>query len=119
MVFVNPTEQPTEVQTLAQRAEILAAGACLASLVCLFTVSRPVVEFLQVWWAGGLLCLLIPIALTFTILYGSCVHREMSRLLRVWFLFGNALLIFGGICLALLAVAFVVVALMPLSRFHY
>jgi hypothetical protein len=116
---MNPIEQPTEVQTPAQRAEIIATFACLASLICLFVVSQPVVEFLHVRWAGGLLCLLFPIGLTFTILYGSSVHREMGRVMRVLFLFGNSLLIFGGICLALLVVAFVAVAQLPLSRFHY
>lgn len=119
MIFVNPTEPLTEVQTPAQRAEIMAAFACLTSLVSLFAISQPLVEFLKVWWVGGLLCLLLPIALTFTILYGSCVHREMGKLARGLFLFGNSLLIFGCICLGLLAVAFVAVALMPLSRFHY
>jgi hypothetical protein len=77
------------------------------------------VEFLHAWWAGLLLWWFIPVALTFTILYGSCVHREMGKVARALFLFGNALLIFGGICLALLAIAFVAVAQLPLSRFHY
>lgn len=116
---MNPIEEPTEVQTPAQRAEIMATFACLASLICLFVVSQPVVGFLHVKWAGELLCLLMPMALTFTILYRSCVHRELGRVVRVLFLVGNALLIFGGICLALLAVAFVAVAQLPLSRFHY
>lgn len=116
---MNPTDPPTEAQTPAQRAEVIAAFACLASMICLFVVSRPVVDFLHVWWAELLLCTLLPIALAFTILYGSCVHRELGRVARACFLILNSLLIFGGICLALAAVAFVAVAILPLSRFHY
>ncbi len=119
LIFMKLTESPTEAQTPAQRAETFAALACLTSLVCLFVVSRPVVDFRHVWWAGLLLCTLPPIALAFGILYGSCVHREMGRVVRAWFLVLNSLLIFGGICLALAAAAFAAVAILPLSRFHY
>jgi hypothetical protein len=115
---MNQTEQPSDGQTPAQRAELIAVFACLASMVCLFLVSQPVGKLLQVWWAGTLLCLLFPIGLTFTILYGSCVHREMGRLARAFFLFLSSLLIYGGICVALAIVAFVAVAILPLSRFH-
>jgi len=116
---VKPIEPPTEAQTPAQRAEIIAGLACLAAMVSLFVVSRPVVDVLHVWWAGWSLCTVLPIALAFAILYGSCVHREMGRVARALFLFLNSLLIFAGICLALAAVAFVAVAILPLSRFHY
>lgn len=115
----QPTEQPTEAQSPAQRAEIIAVFACLASLVGLLAARGPVVGFLHVWWAGLLLCLLVPIALTFAILYGSCVHRELGKVVRVLFLFANSLLIFAGICVGLAAIAFIAVAMLPLSRFHY
>jgi len=116
---MHQTEPITEVQTPAQRAEAIAAFACLVSLVCLFLVNQPVANFLQVWWAGLLLCTLLPIALAFAILYSSGIHREMGRAARALVLFLNSLLIFGGICVALVAVAFVVVAVLPLNRFHY
>jgi hypothetical protein len=114
-----PNDPSTETQTPAQRAEIWATLACLASLIGLFMISRPVLEFLRVWWAGLLFYPLVPIALTFAILHRSCVHREMGRVVRVLFLLGNAVLIFGGLCLAAVIIAFSAVALLPLSRFHY
>jgi hypothetical protein len=42
----------------------------------------------------------------------------MGRLARAFFLFLSSLLIYGGICVALAIVAFVAVAILPLSRFH-
>jgi hypothetical protein len=116
---MNQTEQPVEVQSPAQRAEISAALACAASVVYLFSVGGPAVEWFQVRWAGLLFCTLLPIALTFTILYGSCLHREMRRAARTGFLLLVSLLIFGGACVALGIIAFIACAVLPLSRFHY
>ena len=112
-------EQPAARQSPAQRTGIIAAFACLASMACLFSVAKPAVEWLQVWWAELLVYTLPPIALTFTILYRSCIHREMKKAVRAWFLLLISLLIFGGVCLAFAAIALVALANFPLSRFHY
>ena len=112
-------EEPAEVQSPAQRAGIIAAFACFACLVYLFWVGEPVVEWLQVRWAGWLIYLLLPLALTFTLLYGSCIHREMRSAVRALFLLWVSVLIFGGACLALGVMGFIALANLPLSRFHY
>src|ERR1017187_10975369 len=91
-------EQPTEVQSPAQRAGIIATFACFACMAYLFSVGEPVVEWLHVWWAGLLIYMLLPLALTFTILYGSCIHREMRSAVRALFLLLVSLLMFGGAC---------------------
>jgi hypothetical protein len=113
------TEQPAERQSPAQRTGIIAVFACLASTVCLLSVAKPAVEWLRVWWAELLAYTLLPMALTFTILYRGCIHPEMRKAMRALFLLLISLLIFGGVCLALGAFALVALANFPLSRFHY
>jgi hypothetical protein len=116
---MNPTERPTELQSPAQRAGIIAALVCFALMACLFGIGKPVMERVHAWWAEMLIYTLFPIGLTFAILHASCIHREMSRAARAGFLLLVSLLIFGGACLALCAIAFMVLANLPLSRFHY
>ena len=119
LILMNPTEQATEVQSPAQRAGIIAALACLACVIYLFAVGAPAMEVLQMRWAGLLVCTFLPMTLTFTILYGSCIHREMSRAARALFLLLVSLLIFGSACLSVGIIAFIACAVLPLSRFHY
>ena len=77
-------------------------------------------EWLQLGWAKMLVVYtVVPLALTFTILHGSQMHREMREATRSCFLFLISVLIFAGVCLFLGAVAFFVFASMPLGRFHY
>ena len=116
---MKQTEQPVEVQAPDERAEIVAALACLVSVVYLFAVGEAALAWLQGRWAGLLAGTLLPLALTFTILHGSCCHREMRRAVRELYLALVSLLIFGGVCLALGILAFITVAMLPLSRFHY
>lgn len=116
---MNPDRQFDEVQSPAQRAEILATLACVGCLVYLFSVGGAALDLVPIWWAKVLISALIPLALTFTILYGSNVHREMRRLVRTLFLLLNSVLIFGAACLSLAGLAFLICVFMPLSRFHY
>lgn len=116
---MNENDSPVEVQSPAQRMEILAALACLGCMVFLFSAGKLAMERAPLWWAKLLVYTLIPLTLTFTILYGSCIHREMKRAVRVLFLVGNSLLIFAGACLSLGIIAMMALAFMPLSRFHY
>ena len=88
-------------------------------MVFLLSLGKPAVEWFRVWWAELLIYTLLPLTLTFTILYGSCIHREMKSAVRALFLLLVSLLIFGGACLALGAIAFIALANFPLSRFHY
>lgn len=118
--IMHPTEPSPEVQSPAQRAGIVAALACLGCLLCLFTLGKTAMERLELGWAAMLLLYaLVPLVLTFTILSGSCIHREMGKVARALYLLGVSLLIFWGDCLLLAVIAFLTVAVMPLSRFHY
>ena len=116
---MNHTEQPAEVQSPAQRAGITAVLVCLAYMACLFRVGKILVGWLPVWGVGFLIYALLPIALTFTILHVSCIHREMSKAARGSFLLLISLLIYGLACLALGVIAFIALASLPLGRFHY
>jgi hypothetical protein len=62
---------------------------------------------------------LLPLTLTFTILYGSGIHREMTKAIRVLFLLLNSCLFYVGACLALGVIAMLAFVFMPISRFHY
>ena len=93
---MDQTESSTEVQSPISLGGIIAPFACLACLAYLFCVVSPAVEMLGVGWAEMLVYTLIPIALTFTILHGSDIHREMTRTGRAAFLFLVSCLIFGG-----------------------
>ncbi len=117
---MNHTEHPTESQPATQRAALLAAFTCLICLVCLFSFGSTVMERLRFGWAPmSLVYILIPLALTFAILEGSGIHREMKKSVRALFLLGVSTLIFVAVSLILGAVAFLALASMPLSRFHY
>ncbi len=116
--FMNQTELPTEVQSPAERAEIIASLVCLLCVAYVFLVGQPVAEMLQMGWAVFAVCTLLPIALTFTILHGSCLHREMSPAARSLIILSVSLLIFAGACVLLTILAFIACAILPLSRFH-
>jgi len=88
-------------------------------MVCLASVGKPEVQWLRAWWAELLVYILLPVTLTFVILYSSCIHREMRSALRALFLLMVSFAIFAGACLALGAIALIALANLPLSRFHY
>lgn len=98
---MNQSDQPNEVQSPAQRMEIVAALVCLGCQVCLFTFGSAAINHVPFYWAKMLVYILLPLTLTFTILYGSCIHREMRKAARVLFLLLHSLLIYAGACLAL------------------
>lgn len=117
--FMNPPEPSMEVQSPSERAGILAALTCLACLTGLVWWGKPMIESLRVWWAGWLIYTLLPTSLTFAVLYASCFHRELKKAVRARLLFLISWLIFAGVSLVLLAMAFILLADLPLSRFHY
>lgn len=106
---MSETEPAVEVQSPAQRAGIIAAGACLACSAYLFWVVSPAVELLGAWWAELLVYTLIPITLTYTILHGSKFHREMAGAVRTSFLFLVSCLIFSGTFLFMMVFTMVLV----------
>jgi len=76
-------------------------------------------EMLRIPFAGLIGFTFLPMTLTFTILHGSCIHREMKTFRRALFLFVVAWAIFCGACLFAGIFAFIAGAVLPLSRFHY
>ena len=86
---MNQSDQSNEVQSSAQRMEIVAALMCLGCQACLFSIGSATVNRVPFYWARILVYTLLPFALTFTILYGSCIHREMTKAVRVLFLLLN------------------------------
>lgn len=113
---MSEIEPSTEVQSPTQWAGIIAWFACLACSAYLYCVVSPAVELLGVWWAELLVYTLIPIALTFTILHGSDIHREMTRAVRASYLFLVSCLIFGGTFLFVGALVFCACAFPGVGR---
>lgn len=72
--------KPTE----ASQPPIGMAGfACMVCLAVVYLAARPLMNWLDIWWAGVLLCSVIPIAVAFLILYRSSWHRELPRVTRI------------------------------------
>lgn len=79
---MNDNEQTSQDQSPLQRAFTIASTACFVSLIIFYWVARPVVERLQVRWVELLVYAIIPLSVTFIILYRSCWHREITGAAR-------------------------------------
>lgn len=110
------TEPSNEIQSPVSPGGIVATLACLASSVYLLCVVSPAVELLGAWWAELMVYTLLPIALTFTILHGSDIHREMTSVTRTCFLLLASCLIFGGTFLFMGALVFCACAFPGVGR---
>jgi hypothetical protein len=64
----------------------LAAFICLAVFGLIYWVTRPLVTRIGIGWVEFLAYALLPLVVTFTILYRSAWHREMTRLTRTGYL---------------------------------
>jgi hypothetical protein len=95
---MNNDERLSEVQSPLQRDMVIAAIACFVSLLVFYSVARPAVELLEVFWEELLAYAVIPMSVTFIVLYRSCWHREIARMARAGFLF----LLSGGIFVGVL-----------------
>ncbi|HYA79064.1 MAG TPA: hypothetical protein VED19_00980 [Candidatus Nitrosopolaris sp.] len=113
---MDQIESSTEVQSPISLGGIIAPFACLTCMAYLFYVVSPAVELLGAGWAEMLVYTLIPIVLTFTILHGSDIHREMTRAGRAAFLFLVSCLIFGGTFLFLGVLVFCASAFPGIGR---
>ncbi len=116
---MNQSDQCNEVQSPAQQMEIVATLVCLGCQVCLFAFGSAALNRIPFYWAKMLVYTLVPLTLTFTILYGSCIHREMTKTIRVLFLLLNSFLIYLGAGVTLAVIAGLAFVYMPVSRFHY
>ncbi len=77
-----------------------ASVVCFVALALVYWAARPVVERLGVWWAKGLVYAIIPVTVTFVILYRSGWRRETPGRARIGSLLLLACVIFGGVMLA-------------------
>ncbi len=89
--------EPAQVQSPAERQGILIVVTCLVCCAYLFNFAAPTVAWLNAWWAAWLIYATIPLLLTFTLLHGSRIHREMSEAARDAFLFVVSLAVVFGV----------------------
>jgi len=94
--IMDNDEQPKEVLSPSQRIIVFASIACFVSLTFFCWVARPAVELLKVRWAELSLYALIPISVTFFVLYRSCWHREIAGVVRACSLLLIACVILGA-----------------------
>ncbi len=92
-------EQPSEIQSPVQRAFVVASLACFLSLIIFYWVARSAVNLIAVPWVETLVYALMPISVTFVILYRSCWHPEISTAARTVFLLLSCAIL-GGVVFA-------------------
>lgn len=98
---MDDNEQTPEVQSPLQRVIVIASIACFVSLTFIYWVARPAVELLEVRWVELLVYAIIPISVTFIILYRSCWHREITGAARTCSLLLLSCIILGGELIAI------------------
>jgi hypothetical protein len=116
LIIMNKNEQPDEYQPPIG----IAAIACFVYLVFMLCVARPAVMLLDAWWAELLVFAMLPIFITFAILYRSRWHREMGRLTRILSMILHSCIISCSVSLAggaIITALFVVVN--RFTAFHY
>ena len=101
MSVMNDNEQTPEDQSPLQRVIVAASIACFASLMLFYWVGKPAIELLEVRWIELLVYSVIPISVTFTILYRSCWHREITGAARTCCLLLLSGIILGGELIAI------------------
>ena len=87
----------SEIQPPGQRAVILACFACFITLAFFYWAAQPLFRLIAVPWIQFLACALVPMAVTFAILYRSCWHREFAGAKRTWSLFLLSCIILAGV----------------------
>jgi len=99
---------------------LLAGMAGFVWLAACLIFVRPVMERWNLGGGSMLLVYALPaLALMFAILAHGNLHREMRQAVRAGYLLGISLLILGGDLLLLALAALIILANLPLDRFHY
>ena len=75
--------------------------ACFASLALTYWLTRSLVTQLSVWWIQLWVYALVPVAVTFIILYRSCWHPKITGAARTCSLLLLSCAIFAGTLLAI------------------
>jgi hypothetical protein len=81
-LVMNDNEQTSQDQTPSQQVFVIASIACFVSLMIIYWVASPAVKLLEVRWVELLAYAIIPLSVTFIILYRSCWHREITGAAR-------------------------------------
>src|ERR1017187_1857993 len=114
---MNENEQTPEVQSSSQRAMVIASSVCFASSFCFYWAARPAVSELQVWWMESLVYAIIPISVTFIVLYRSYWHREITGAARTCSLLLLSCIILAGEVIATVIILCMVVVFFCLIAF--
>lgn len=93
----NESEQEPRVHSPFERVVIVASIACFVSLLFLYCLARPAVSQFHVWWV---VYAIIPISVTYLVLYGSGWHREIAGAARACSALRLSCFILGGELLA-------------------
>src|ERR1019366_9431443 len=94
-VIMDDNEQ-TSVQSPSEQAIVIASISCYVSLIFFYWAARRVVELLEDRWIELLVYTIIPITITFIILYRSCWHPEIAGAARTCSLLLFSYIILGG-----------------------
>jgi hypothetical protein len=98
---MDDKEQTQEVQSPLQQTVVIASIASFVSLIIIYWVARPAVELLYVHWVEWLVYAIIPISVTFIILYRSGWHSEILGAVRTCSLLLLSCIILGGVLIAI------------------
>lgn len=90
--------------------------ACFMCFAWLLNFAAPVVEWLPAGLGMGLIYLALPLSLTFTLLHGSRIHREMTEARRDAFLMFASFSILFGVIIFTMIVVMSVSAFMGIAR---
>lgn len=115
---MSQIEHP-EVQSRAQREGIIAALSCLACFAYLFAFGVRSIETLATGWLVWAAYIVLPLTLTFTLLHGSSIHREMAGLKRTAFLLTASGAILIGAAFFLGAIVSIAGIFGGLARGHF
>ena len=98
---VMDDNEQTSVQSPSEQAIVIASICCYVSLIFFYWVAKRVVVRLEVRWIELLVYAIIPITVTFIILYRSCWHREITGAARTCSLLLLSCVILGGELIAI------------------
>jgi hypothetical protein len=91
----------SEVQSPIQRIFVIASIGCFASLLIVYWIARPAVELLEDVWIETLVYAIVPLCMTFVVLYHSCWHPEIAGAARTGILLFVSLVILFGVLFAI------------------
>jgi hypothetical protein len=100
-------------------SRILRIGSltCLVSALAFYEVAHAFVSRLQVWWMEAIIYAVVPLSVTFVVLYRSCWHREITGAARTSRLLLLSCAIVGGEVIAVFIAAVLMLCMGLLCMF--